>query len=71
MWPKYPGVRGGAPVGTALTIRLPVKLRPESPCAPPSAGYNPQSFAQIPGAAMPKRTDIKSIMIIGAGPIVI
>ncbi len=71
MWPKYPGVRGSAPVGTALTARLPVKPRPESPCTPPRAGYNPQSFAQIPGAAMPKRTDIKSIMIIGAGPIVI
>ena len=39
-------------------------------CAQTSHGYNPQSFALM-GADMPKRTDIKSIMIIGAGPIVI
>ena len=36
-----------------------------------SPRYNPPSFARMLGAAMPKRTDIKSIMIIGAGPIVI
>ncbi len=51
-------------------------------CADPCAGYNPPQFKRCPGpwasacqhatgAIMPKRTDIKTIMIIGAGPIVI
>jgi len=32
---------------------------------------NPRRIRFIPGAAMPKRTDIHSVLIIGAGPIII
>jgi hypothetical protein len=43
------------------------------PCALARHGYNPGRFIcrQPEGPIMPKRTDIKSILIIGAGPIVI
>src|SRR5690606_33814183 len=40
-------------------------------CAPARLVYNPRQFARRGPGTMPKRTDIRSIMIIGAGPIVI
>ena len=42
-----------------------------APCTFLPWPLNPRQFAKYLGAAMPKRTDIQSIMIIGAGPIII